>query len=230
MRKRLQSLALASAAAAALASPAAAGVIIQPKSVTVASGGTAAGYDINNIINQSGLSKKYKSGVTDFDAYLASNPVHSFNTGEWLSQGPTSQARIIFDFGEIVEITGFALFNEDATSMTQINIQVGNGPNPQNGIGAALFPVQNPFGVDYGATTSNRQAVKARYFAFNIFGCNRAGSAHNGCGIGEVVFNSTTPAPVGVVPEPATWAMMIMGFGGIGAAMRRRRNQALAAA
>lgn len=26
------------------------------------------------------------------------------------------------------------------------------------------------------------------------------------------------------VPEPATWAMMIMGFGGIGAMIRRRRN------
>jgi hypothetical protein len=26
------------------------------------------------------------------------------------------------------------------------------------------------------------------------------------------------------VPEPATWAMMIMGFGGLGAVMRRRRS------
>ena len=25
------------------------------------------------------------------------------------------------------------------------------------------------------------------------------------------------------VPEPATWAMMILGFGGVGAMMRRRR-------
>jgi hypothetical protein len=28
----------------------------------------------------------------------------------------------------------------------------------------------------------------------------------------------------GVVPEPATWAMMIVGFGGVGALMRRRRG------
>jgi hypothetical protein len=32
------------------------------------------------------------------------------------------------------------------------------------------------------------------------------------------------------VPEPATWAMMLVGFGGLGAAMRARRKQALAAA
>lgn len=30
--------------------------------------------------------------------------------------------------------------------------------------------------------------------------------------------------PPGAVPEPATWAMMLLGFGAIGAAMRRRRQ------
>jgi hypothetical protein len=30
------------------------------------------------------------------------------------------------------------------------------------------------------------------------------------------------------VPEPATWAMMIVGFGGVGALMRRRRVTAFA--
>ncbi len=37
---------------------------------------------------------------------------------------------------------------------------------------------------------------------------------------GELVFDR-----VAAVPEPATWAMMILGFGGIGAALRRRRLQ-----
>ena len=32
----------------------------------------------------------------------------------------------------------------------------------------------------------------------------------------------------GPVPEPATWAMMLVGFGGIGLAMRRRRRPVLA--
>ena len=38
------------------------------------------------------------------------------------------------------------------------------------------------------------------------------------------------PAAVPGVPEPATWAMMIMGFGAIGGAMRRRRAAPLALA
>jgi len=34
--------------------------------------------------------------------------------------------------------------------------------------------------------------------------------------------NATITA--GAVPEPATWALLIAGFGGIGAAQRRRRS------
>jgi opacity protein-like surface antigen len=34
-------------------------------------------------------------------------------------------------------------------------------------------------------------------------------------------------APTGSVPEPATWAMMLLGFGGIGFRMRRRRPPVL---
>jgi hypothetical protein len=33
-----------------------------------------------------------------------------------------------------------------------------------------------------------------------------------------------TPDPQSAVPEPATWAMMLLGFAGIGAAMRRRNR------
>ena len=31
--------------------------------------------------------------------------------------------------------------------------------------------------------------------------------------------------PGGIIPEPATWAMMILGFGGMGAMIRRRRSR-----
>jgi hypothetical protein len=41
--------------------------------------------------------------------------------------------------------------------------------------------------------------------------------------------NFATVGTIGGVPEPAAWGLMIMGFGGIGAAMRRRRGRAFAA-
>ena len=40
----------------------------------------------------------------------------------------------------------------------------------------------------------------------------------------STTFSATTVA----VPEPGTWALMLLGFGGIGMAMRRRRRPALA--
>jgi len=44
----------------------------------------------------------------------------------------------------------------------------------------------------------------------------------------DITFGSITPGPQ--VPEPATWAMMIGGFGLTGVAMRRRNKKVLAAA
>ena len=40
----------------------------------------------------------------------------------------------------------------------------------------------------------------------------------------------TLGAAVGAVPEPSTWAMMLLGFGAIGLASRRNRRRALARA
>ena len=34
---------------------------------------------------------------------------------------------------------------------------------------------------------------------------------------------ATQDAPISNVPEPTTWTLLIAGFGGIGAVMRRRR-------
>ena len=46
----------------------------------------------------------------------------------------------------------------------------------------------------------------------------------NGQGSSNAQIFATGVVPV---PEPATWALMLLGFGGIGMAMRRRRKQGL---
>ena len=45
---------------------------------------------------------------------------------------------------------------------------------------------------------------------------------------GEGIPVPGTPTPRGAVPEPATWALMLLGFGGIGMTMSRRRKNVLA--
>lgn len=58
-------------------------------------------------------------------------------------------------------------------------------------------------------------------FAYNSFGIPAK----------DFVIDRVYFAPTAGVPEPATWAMMLLGFGGLGAVLRRRRAvSALAAA
>ncbi|MBS0362944.1 MAG: PEPxxWA-CTERM sorting domain-containing protein [Proteobacteria bacterium] len=39
--------------------------------------------------------------------------------------------------------------------------------------------------------------------------------------------SNISEAVVAAVPEPATWALMLLGFGGLGATLRRRRRSLL---
>lgn len=54
---------------------------------------------------------------------------------------------------------------------------------------------------------------------------------NNGPAQGSLALNSgSTAVPLAIpVPEPASWALMIVGFGGVGALMRRRRETRAAA-
>lgn len=65
-------------------------------------------------------------------------------------------------------------------------------------------------------------------FAFRWEDFDRPGSDH-GLAVDNVSLAFTT-APTGAVPEPATWAMMIAGFGIAGAALRRKRAMTVSVA
>ena len=59
--------------------------------------------------------------------------------------------------------------------------------------------------------------------SFSLYGfVNDSNHADNDAGSGFTFSFAATPA-VGGVPEPATWALLIGGFGAVGAAARRRR-------
>jgi hypothetical protein len=60
--------------------------------------------------------------------------------------------------------------------------------------------------------------------ALNATGTVRIGSSRGTGSASEIFFSGGNFAPNGVVPEPATWAMLIAGFGMVGTAMRRRRT------
>ncbi|MDE2405177.1 MAG: PEP-CTERM sorting domain-containing protein [Sphingomonadales bacterium] len=97
-----------------------------------------------------------------------------------------------------------------------------DGSDPVSGANWAYTNGQTGFG-----------ALASPYFSGYRHGdfCNGVGSA---CGFGEQAWNSggfseslvVRTLDVGQsVPEPATWAMMLLGFFGVGAAMRRKGRQ-----
>lgn len=86
-------------------------------------------------------------------------------------------------------------FGQILTGMTIFAIHTGNGSTLGNNT--------NVFKFDAGAGVSS--------ITFNDRGLSNAGLLSTG--------GSVAPS----VPEPATWAMMLAGFGAIGFAMRRRR-------
>jgi hypothetical protein len=101
----------------------AASTIVAPVSAFATSnfGPTRNDYSIENTIDQSGLSLKYISGVTDFDSYLAKKPKHTSNAdgNEWFSE----------DFKKSVQPTRSPKVSKKLNSKTKnLSSQMTRGP------------------------------------------------------------------------------------------------------
>jgi hypothetical protein len=217
------SAALAALAIAGTATAAQAAAIIAPVSVTADTGTAGAPLWVpRHIVDQTGLSSTYVPGVTDFEDFIASNPTHSYAPGTpWLSRADVTSSILTFDFGQTVRLGKLAYFDDPRTTATSLRLSAA-------GWRGASFSVSDLDAQPAAAQVFDFGSVETRYLTIEVSGCNRVsgGNRWNGCGIGELVFGEGSAA---AVPEPASWALMILGFGGIGATLRHRR-QALAAA
>ena len=88
-----------------------AGPIIQASSVWT--DGDYASYPIENIIDQSGLSANYVSGVNDFDEYVSTTTA-SYQAGasEILGSNAGGLTDFYFDLGAVFSIDGLAIWNQ----------------------------------------------------------------------------------------------------------------------
>jgi PEP-CTERM motif len=207
--------------AVALAGPALGSTIIAPTSGVVNSGGPGFG-TLKETFNKSGLSTGYTAGVTNFDAYLASNPTHTttFAGFEWFSNSGSNSAQVTYNFGQIFGIDRLALWNEEASGIGTLDML-----SSLDGITFTSLGIFNPTnhaagGSSYGADVFSFKATNAQFVRFTMSGCPQPGATFNSCAIGEVAFRTADVAAA--VPEPATWLMMILGFGAIGTSMRRK--------
>lgn len=151
---------------------------------------------------------------------------------------PASAAQFLFTFdGASVDVAGTLTTNDvpDLTGgllITGISgtVTTSGGTDPIAGLlppaafagnDNLLFPNRNPL-LSTGGFSFTVSGISANIFfsslssnfTFLTTGFAEAGSFS--------VSRVTTPPPVGAIPEPGTWALMLMGFGFVGAAMRRR--------
>jgi hypothetical protein len=95
----------------------------------------------------------------------------------------------------------------------------GTGAYAINGLGYTGFPSTNGIQDAEYAITLSPIADSSGTIAFNFYDNSNEGAGNEFYGIDNV---SVSTSGVAAVPEPGTWAMMLVGMGAIGFAMRRR--------
>lgn len=209
--------------AMSLASNVFAGPILTPTAFTVSSPDPANPTEAtNNILDQSGLSATYVSGVTDFDSFVASTTA-SFNTQAQLGGAGPPLSYFEFDFGSSVAIDAIAVWNQwGSASLNTLNIETS---------AVADFSVSQLFGVFTMSIFNGANPIAADVFTFDssMFRYLRVNNLTNaGWGsatrVNEFAFRQAdAEVPV---PEPTTVALLGIGLVGLaGAEVRRRRKK-----
>lgn len=208
--------------ACALASSASAATIISAASVTASS--ERSNVPVGNIINQSGLSANYVSGVTDFDTYIGSDPTHTTIAvgNEWFSDFGNLTAQLDFDLGAVFNIDRIALWVEEATGFGEALLSASTDGINYTTL-STINPFDNPRDVDYSAEVFGFATTSLRYFRMNLSSCPQPDSnPTNECALGEIAFSAVDAmAPV---PVPAGGILMVTMLGAFGGIAARRRK------
>ena len=156
-----------------------------------------------------------------------SNYVRNFATNTLVNATNVAYGPTDANFGVDPDITSAAYLNNDNNSATGTTLFVLDSRNDvlatQNAATGILSTI-GATGIDFGARTSFDIANNNTAFALNgntLYTVNLATGAFTSVGNTDRTLFALTAA----VPEPATWGLMILGFGVVGSALRSRNGR-----
>lgn len=200
-------------------------VILSPTAISQNTLGDRDGnVDIGNVIDQSGLSSAFTSGVTDFDTYLGSNPTHSFlaQNNEWFAPDGEFFGAIDFDLGAVYDVDRIAIWNEDATGVAGFELFTSLDSTFAASTSFGIFALtNNTRDVDYLADVISLGTISsARYVRMSLLGFHPDEfNVADQASLGEVAFSVTAANDV---PEPASLVLGGLGLLAAGTVRRRR--------
>jgi PEP-CTERM motif len=213
-------LAIAAVGAVGMAAPAQAQILGNNAVGIQAVGATAtsnfgAPYTMNRTHDQSDLSMSYVSGVTS-TAMIDTITNLSFGNG-WHGDALVSQGSMVYDLGSIWTLDRAYLYwmnsgsDNNAATLT-FDVSADSAFSSFSTVGSLAGPTAPQNRVDFTSLATGR------YVRINW---NSLQGSY--AGLNEFIAGGTIVA--GAVPEPATWAMMLLGFGFVGGALRSAKRR-----